>query len=724
MSYFLTLKNPPEENAIKLESRPIKLNLFDENDLPCYPIYEIFNEKFPDFICQICLFFVIDPVECLTCNSIFCKKCLYEYTLYSKHCPNRCDINYRPVNRILKNLINAVKVPCIFYHKGCKEILNYESYYSHLKNCNFSPYMCNQCYLVDVKENVENHCKICKKKKLKDFSNNNRKRFVCKYCNIEIISFEEKQFWYDEFKINKYVRKFLIHEYLCNEQIVFCNFCEKDFRLYDFMKHTENNVCLINQLNNKISYLTHKIDYYESNIKNKKIINDEEELKNYKEMTKITKVEIPYSKRYGITQSLITNQIKQEEKNEIKNEEKRIKKEKFMKENSLYEQISKNIIKEVNLKSKKFNEKNKEISTLLIENTQPNQENNNNNIKYGIISALKNSFILIKDSLDESNIIESTEYNIENLTSEILSKSNNKYNKKNEASISITHILMTQLNKKRDIFIATDSNFYFLFNNNFSSLIKSGRPTSTSITCLTEVLLPNKKYFIALGTYSSNVQLLLPYDNKILYTLNHTKKRIISLCYDESSSTLIVSSAKENAFYLWKYSLSKDIFELKSTIKDNDMIWSLVLTSIQNIKYKYIITGVGDKTINIWEFFSEENAAMKKLSIKSHHESVVKVKAVSIRNNCVIISGAFDGTVKIHEIKRSFNDEFGEINLVYKELFTIYNKDSEIINLEYFYYYNDNNLKKDIGDDEELDLIINLAKGKGYSLHKLIFKFN
>lgn len=725
MSYFLTLKNPPEENAIKLESRPIKLNLFDENDLPCYPIYEIFNEKFPDFICQICLFFVIDPVECLTCNSIFCKKCLYEYTLYSKHCPNRCDINYRPVNRILKNLINAVKVPCIFYHKGCKEILNYESYYSHLKNCNFSPYMCNQCYLVDVKENVENHCKICKKKKLKDFSNNNRKRFVCRYCNIEIISFEEKQFWYDEFKINKYVRKFLIHEYLCNEQIVFCNFCEKDFRLYDFMKHTENNECLINQLNNKISYLTHKIDYYESNIKNKKIINDEEELKNYKEMTKITKVEIPYSKRYGITQSLITNQIKQEEKNEIKNEEKRIKKEKFMKENSIYEQISKNIIKEVNLKSKKFNEKNKEISTLLIENNQPNQEKNNN-IKYGIISALKNSFILIKDSLDESNIINSTEYNIENLTSEILTKNNNKYNKKNEASISIsiTHILMTQLNKKRDIFIATDSNFYFLFNNNFSSLIKSGRPTSTSITCLTEVLLPNKKYFIALGTYSSNVQLLLPYDNKILYTLNHTKKRIISLCYDESSSTLIVSSAKENAFYLWKYSLSKDSFELKSTIKDNDMIWSLVLTSIQNIKYKYIITGVGDKTINIWEFFSEENAAMKKLSIKSHHESVVKVKAVSIRNNCVIISGAFDGTVKIHEIKRTFNDEFGEINLVYKELFTIYNKDSEIINLEYFYYFNDNNLEKNDEDDEELDLIINLAKGKGYSLHKLIFKFN
>ena len=237
MSKFLTIKNEnlPEilnKNNIKIKPKAIKLNLFDENDLPIYPIYEIFNEKFPDFICQICLFFVIDPVECLTCGSIFCKKCLYEYTLYSKHCPNRCDINYRPVNRILKNLINSVKVPCIYYHKGCREILTYETFYSHVKICEFSPYMCNQCYFVDVKENIENHCNICQKlNEFKDFSNNNKKRFICRHCNIDIISLEEKQFWYDEFKIHKYVRKFLIHEYLCNEQIIFCNFCEKKFRL-------------------------------------------------------------------------------------------------------------------------------------------------------------------------------------------------------------------------------------------------------------------------------------------------------------------------------------------------------------------------------------------------------------------------------------------------------------------------------------------------------------
>ena len=722
MSKFLTVKNEnPSENILKIKAKPIKLNLFDENDLPCYPIYEIFNEKFPDFICQICLYFVIDPVECLTCNSVFCKKCLYEYTLYSKHCPNRCDINYRPVNRILKNLINSVKVPCIYYHKGCREILTYETYYSHLKICEFSPYMCNQCYLVDVKENVENHCNICQKLNVyKDFSNENKKRFICRHCNIDIISYDEKKFWYDEYKINKYVRKFLIHEYLCNEQIVFCNFCEKKFRLYDFIKHTENNLCLVNQLNNKINYLSHKIDYYESNIKNKKILEDEEEMKKYKEMSQIKKVEIPYSQRYGITQSLITNQIKQEEIKEIKNEEKKKKKEQFLKENSDYDNNNKKIIKNVSLITKKFNEKRNEITSLIIEkNVSNNNTPNESSNTYNIITAQKISLLFTKDIINKSEKVNESEYNIYNTITENIPKSN-KLTKKNDISISITYLLITELNQKRDIFVVTDLNYYFLFPNDFSSLIKKGNPTSTSITCITEVLIPNKGYFIALGTYSSNLQLLLPYENKIVYTLNHTKKRIISICYNESLLTLIVSSAKENAFYLWKYNTSQDNFELKSTIRDNGWIWSIILMPLQN--KKYIVTGEGDKTIKIYEFFPDECAAIKKLSIKSHHDSVIKVSSLEIRFNSLIISGAFDGTVKIHEIKRIFNDEFGEINLTQKELITIYNKDLEIVNLEYFYDDRENN--EDSEDNDELYLFINLGRNKGYSPYKLLFEFN
>ena len=725
MSKFLTFNyqkkssiptNDKKDNLI-IQAKAIKLNLFDENDIPCYPIYEIFNEKFPDFICQICLSFVLDPVECLTCNTIFCRKCLYEYTLYSKHCPNRCDINYRPVNRILKNIISAVKVPCIYYHKGCKEILTFGTYDRHLKSCSFNPYMCNQCYLVDVKDNVENHCKICDKIK----TNNDKKRFTCKHCHLEIISFEEKQFWYDEYKMNKYFRKFLIHEYLCNEQIVFCSFCDKNFRLYDFMRHTENNICLINQLNNKINYLTHKIDYYESNIKEKKILNDEEELKNFKEMSQSKKVDIPYSKRYGITQSLITNQIKQEEKNEINNIEKQKNKDKFIKENSILEQISKTVIKEVNLNYKKFNEKSNEMVSLIISKDETVKDTNN----YIIFSSFRSSFKLEKDIINESNLvtINNSKYDM-NEIAEILSK--NKHNKVN--SIEINHLLMTELNGKKDIFITTDSNHYFLFNNDLNNVIQWGRPTSSTVTCLTEIIMPNDKYYIVLGTISSNIQILDPYNNKIMYTLNHTKKRIISLCYHSNSMTMITSSAKENAFYLWKYSLDNDIFELKTTVKDNNnWIWSIILINL-NINsndekdFNYIATGGGDKSINIWEFFPNENAVLKKLTIKEHHESVIKVLYIKINNNCIIISGAFDGTIKLHSIKRTFNDEFGEIKLISKELITIYNRDSEIVNLDYFFVNNENKEDNDI-NDKDLNLVVSLGRSKGYTIHKIRFSF-
>jgi len=162
-----------------------------------------------------------------------------------------------------------------------------------------------------------------------------------------------------------------------------------------------------------------------------------------------------------------------------------------------------------------------------------------------------------------------------NEITEILSK--NKYNKVN--SIAINHLMLTELNKKKDLFITTDSSHYFLFNNDLNKMIQWGR--SSTVTCLTELIMPKNKYYIVLGTISSNVQFLDPYINKIIYTLNHTKKRIISLCNHSYSKTLITSSAKENAFYLWKYSVENDIFELKSTIKDNNSwIWSIILVNL------------------------------------------------------------------------------------------------------------------------------------------------
>ncbi len=68
-------ENTEIKNENKTPSNPIKISIYDkETNLPLYPIYEIFSEKFPDFICGICLSFVTDPLECSTCSTIFCRR--------------------------------------------------------------------------------------------------------------------------------------------------------------------------------------------------------------------------------------------------------------------------------------------------------------------------------------------------------------------------------------------------------------------------------------------------------------------------------------------------------------------------------------------------------------------------------------------------------------------------------------------------------------------------
>ena len=60
-------------------------------------------------------------------------------------------------------------------------------------------------------------------------------------------------------------------KFLCNEQMMNCNFCERKFRLLDFRKHIINNKCQIYQLENKVEFLNQKIQYYKSEIRERDI---------------------------------------------------------------------------------------------------------------------------------------------------------------------------------------------------------------------------------------------------------------------------------------------------------------------------------------------------------------------------------------------------------------------------------------------------------------------
>ena len=81
-------------------------------------IYDLFNES---ITCQSCKTIMIDPVICLNCQNIFCKKCQEKLKESGENCPVKCqNSNITEINP-KNNYISKFKFKCI---KGCgKEIM-------------------------------------------------------------------------------------------------------------------------------------------------------------------------------------------------------------------------------------------------------------------------------------------------------------------------------------------------------------------------------------------------------------------------------------------------------------------------------------------------------------------------------------------------------------------------------------------------------------------------
>ena len=689
-------------------SNSIKISIYEtENHLPLYPIYEIFSEKFPDFICGICLSFVTNPLECATCSTIFCRRCIFDYTLYSNHCPNRCKNQFKPVNRILKNMINSVQVNCIFFHKGCKEMLNYENYDKHIENCDYGPYMCDRCNFVDSKDKVISHCKVCFSYDNNSYDGN---RIRCKYCNITYGNDSSEFIDIEKIKVN--IKKLIIHEYLCNEQMMHCMFCERKFRLLDFRKHIINNKCQIYQLENKVEFLNQKIKYYENEIRERDISSGKNESsKQFKFNNKFDRL-INYSSK--------------EENHFIKNDDEL---NEFEKDNYQLDKEEEKINPDLIGKIYKMRLSQKSLYNKPTRITSMNFINDNKSNEKELLLSFSSGYDI---QIDKINLMT----NISKFNSKINLKeipntlSKNRFNKLNE--IKITHILQTKLNKTDltyDIFFITDAPYYFLYEDNLTNLKKCGKPSNTPITCCINITLKND-VFIALGTIGSNVLIFDPYENKTILTLHHSKKRIITMCYIEEGNILITSSGKENAFYIWKYNEEENEeeeeeeekegnFILKNTLKEhNSWVWSLTICKILN--KDYIISGGADKRIIIWKLYKGECGTKNLLAIKEHNDSITVIKFLYKEDTNLIFTGSFDGVIKVIALDTiNANEGLNNENILFKYrcLLTIFNKDSQISDILIF-EKNEENQK----NNNKIGIIVNSEGYEGYSINELEFE--
>jgi E3 ubiquitin-protein ligase NRDP1 len=88
------------------------------------------------FKCNICITVVVQPVECNSCNQLFCKECLAGWLLKGHTTCPLCQgtVSNTPMNRILKSFLDETKMQgCP--NKGCKlaeSEMTYEALIGHV----------------------------------------------------------------------------------------------------------------------------------------------------------------------------------------------------------------------------------------------------------------------------------------------------------------------------------------------------------------------------------------------------------------------------------------------------------------------------------------------------------------------------------------------------------------------------------------------------------------
>eukprot|EP01016_Furgasonia_blochmanni_P038063 TRINITY_DN4557_c0_g2_i3.p1 TRINITY_DN4557_c0_g2~~TRINITY_DN4557_c0_g2_i3.p1 ORF type:complete len:411 (+),score=70.50 TRINITY_DN4557_c0_g2_i3:124-1356(+) len=95
-----------------------------------------------DFICGICFCVVWDPLQCSSCDALFCNTCLKPWLRSSNKCPNRCRARFKPMNRVVRNMLSRVLVLCRNNESGCKDEIPYENYLKHLGECAYRSVKC------------------------------------------------------------------------------------------------------------------------------------------------------------------------------------------------------------------------------------------------------------------------------------------------------------------------------------------------------------------------------------------------------------------------------------------------------------------------------------------------------------------------------------------------------------------------------------------------------
>jgi hypothetical protein len=85
-------------------------------------------------ICPICSNILINPVMCMKCQNVYCRKCIDEWSKKDNKCPNRCENPNYQRSLEKNNILSKLKFKC----ENCGEEVFYEKVKNHMDECNIN----------------------------------------------------------------------------------------------------------------------------------------------------------------------------------------------------------------------------------------------------------------------------------------------------------------------------------------------------------------------------------------------------------------------------------------------------------------------------------------------------------------------------------------------------------------------------------------------------------
>ena len=157
-----------------------------------------------EFTCPICDRLVFDSVICKENRCIYCHKCIKKWidkfgtNAACKFCKKIFIRDNIP--KLIKNVLNKIKLKWYNSNEGCKEIISYESFIiNHLNSSEFFLFKCvsrSDYEFIGIKSELIEHLKSCKNQLFKTFNENSKLIFqsvsiTCHLCSGNRIPLNE-----------------------------------------------------------------------------------------------------------------------------------------------------------------------------------------------------------------------------------------------------------------------------------------------------------------------------------------------------------------------------------------------------------------------------------------------------------------------------------------------------------------------------------------------------